>query len=117
MQFPKELQLDPVREVPPLGQASMKCSSRRNCNPSTNSTRGCVMSLNEVQFPKELQRFVVRRPRRSRRRLNEVQYPKALQLDVAQQAADERHASLTCSSRKNGNKTCRAGIRDSISLN
>ena len=57
MQFPKELQLgnlDP--EEPVLLIASMKCSSRRNCNDTpAGPTKRTEPSLNEVQFPKELQ--------------------------------------------------------------
>ena len=37
--------------------ASMKCSSRRNCNRSPGTRPvACCPGLNEVQFPKELQR-------------------------------------------------------------
>ena len=60
--------------------ASMKCSSRRNCNLSVDRMirppGGC---LNEVQLPKELQ----------------------LSRDLG--AADLRQASMKCSSRRNCN--------------
>ena len=35
--------------------ASMKCSSRRNCNRPAMMPRVPMFRLNEVQFPKELQ--------------------------------------------------------------
>ena len=37
----------------------MKCSSRRNCNTSQNGASADALSLNEVQFPKELQLSVI----------------------------------------------------------
>ena len=57
VQLPKELQHaqacpDFVIHV----IASMKCSSRRNCNPEVVRTLVVDDSLNEVQLPKELQR-------------------------------------------------------------
>ena len=82
--------------------ASMKCSSRRNCNTPAPSRPTTGSSLNEVQFPKELQRGTRLalchlpdasmkcssrrncngpRPSAQRKspRLNEVQFPKELQ--------------------------------------
>ena len=38
--------------------ASMKCSSQRNCNPTSGEAGDATPGLNEVQFPKELQRVV-----------------------------------------------------------
>jgi len=35
--------------------ASMKCSSRRNCNAARQTTQMMMDRLNEVQLPKELQ--------------------------------------------------------------
>ena len=69
VQLPKELQrgekfADIVRAV-----ASMKCSSRRNCNTQTEmGKQAWASSLNEVQLPKELQRLVcsLARPRPTR---------------------------------------------------
>ena len=40
--------------------ASMKCSSRRNCDTSTSPPGWQAPSLNEVQFPKELRQRHVR---------------------------------------------------------
>ena len=59
--------------------ASMKCSSRRNCNPSTTARRSSPRRLNEVQLPKELQRLNGQSARLVSAGLNEVQLPKELQ--------------------------------------
>ena len=56
VQFPKELQLSSAFGAGAGVSASMKCSSRRNCNSGSMWVPGPVTSLNEVQFPKELQR-------------------------------------------------------------
>ena len=80
MQFPKELQLGNLdAEEPVLLTASMKCSSRRNCNRSFKRGAKRVGSLNEVQFPKELQ------------------------LDPVGEAPARGQASMKCSSRRNCN--------------
>ena len=84
--------------------ASMKCSSRRNCNPPPGrGWRTFLASLNEVQFPKELQRH--RTPSRQPwpRRLNEVQFPKELQLVFVAIMIQAYFASMKCSSRRNCN--------------
>ena len=60
-------------------KASMKCSSRRNCNNRAPESGDVSTSLNEVQFPKELQPLRTRFTVSPRRRLNEVQFPKELQ--------------------------------------
>ena len=45
MQFPKELQHVPFASMDKDGQASMKCSSRRNCNPEVcrRNDGACLM--------------------------------------------------------------------------
>ena len=56
VQFPKELQLEWGHDFAfntPI--ASMKCSSRRNCNLTLPTWGAPPCGLNEVQFPKELQ--------------------------------------------------------------
>ena len=80
VQFPKELQRgrrgiggDPRR------RASMKCSSRRNCNITRAISLNRGPGLNEVQFPKELQQV----------------YPIYVKPDAT--------ASMKCSSRRNCN--------------
>ena len=81
MQFPKELQ--PQDEGDGYGDehASMKCSSRRNCNTTVPEGGGVLpCCLNEVQFPKELQRPHLALADSAARCLNEVQFPKELQL-------------------------------------
>ena len=55
VQFPKELQLSGVFLLRSSGSASMKCSSRRNCNRRLYTMVAVLIRLNEVQFPKELQ--------------------------------------------------------------
>ena len=55
MQFPKELQPPWEKTVGRDAAASMKCSSRRNCNHRPSPGKLMPGSLNEVQFPKELQ--------------------------------------------------------------
>ena len=57
MQLPKELRLLLAVRLPraPI-DASMKCSSQRNCDMWSSSLCSLVRSLNEVQFPKELRR-------------------------------------------------------------
>ena len=55
VQLPKELQQEAVGGDLPVGVASMKCSSRRNCNMKSGSCRRHPYCLNEVQLPKELQ--------------------------------------------------------------
>ena len=55
VQFPEELQRVPVDGPGEDGQASMKCSSRRNCSPAARSPHAIQWCLNEVQFPEELQ--------------------------------------------------------------
>ena len=127
VQFPKELQ--PVRSsvLGCVGVASMKCSSRRNCNFVFPRLLPRRISLNEVQFPKELQRappyvapYLARASMKcsSRRNcnratpcrhaccrssLNEVQFPKELQLVEGDGAFLHRGASMKCSSRRNCN--------------
>ena len=80
VQFPKELQLSGPGSRLAHNSASMKCSSRRNCNLILGAASiVSLASLNEVQFPKELQPGSRCPTRRARRRLNEVQFPKELQ--------------------------------------
>ena len=80
VQLPKELQRVLRAGGEELADASMKCSSRRNCNPRLLPPGApWPPSLNEVQFPKELQR----RGRRGR--------------------VDAGDASMKCSSRRNCN--------------
>ena len=55
VQFPKELQHGRITVGAAVVAASMKCSSRRNCNARTSASAPRVTRLNEVQFPKELQ--------------------------------------------------------------
>ena len=77
VQFPKELRkLIPERRAPLL-LASMKCSSRRNCD------------------------LVVRQRSRRRASLNEVQFPKKLRPEEPVARLQGRHASMKCSSRRN----------------
>ena len=57
----------------------MKCSSRRNCNWPDGADGATRSSLNEVQFPKELQRDGGGLSVGRRTCLNEVQFPKELQ--------------------------------------
>ena len=60
VQLPKELQHRPAPQQALLLKASMKCSSRRNCNGSGGPRYPwSARCLNEVQLPKELQRGVV----------------------------------------------------------
>ena len=54
VQFPKELRPAGRGVVAGLLGASMKCSSRRNCDRRPASSARRSRSLNEVQFPKEL---------------------------------------------------------------
>ena len=61
VQFPKELQPEPRIKLLLCVLASMKCSSRRNCNRVPGWVTGHDPRLNEVQFPKELQHGVERR--------------------------------------------------------
>ncbi len=58
-QFPKELQLGIPNDKEILVRASMKRSSRRNCNTRVVIHMVPAMRLNEAQFPKELQPPVV----------------------------------------------------------
>ena len=61
--------------------ASMKCSSRRNCDPeSPEEPSSSQPRLNEVQFPKELRPRCRCRSRSLCQGLNEVQFPKELRL-------------------------------------
>ena len=80
MQLPKELQHAITRSGKTLLIASMKCSSRRNCNrggtPPVVPVGG---GLNEVQLPKELQLAGLVWIVGDRVSLNEVQLPKELQ--------------------------------------
>ena len=62
VQLPKELQLDVDVRDQRLRPASMKCSSRRNCNTSPAAGRCLWRCLNEVQLPKELQRLATIHP-------------------------------------------------------
>ena len=55
MQLPKELQQVRGHLAGGVGVASMKCSSRRNCNAARQTTQMMMDRLNEVQLPKELQ--------------------------------------------------------------
>ena len=83
-------------------QASMKCSSRRNCDPPTRSASPTPASgLNEVQFPKELRPGCVPGNRRDRVRLNEVQFPKELRHGGVIRHGSDLHASMKCGSRRN----------------
>ena len=59
--------------------ASMKCSSRRNCNSDPTASRSLMRCLNEVQLPKELQRGDQPVGCGRVASLNEVQFPKELQ--------------------------------------
>ena len=87
VQFPKELQLAEGRGGGVEEDASMKCSSRRNCN----RTRSCPTPLRS-------------------RRLNEVQFPKELQpLHLKTESARGR-ASMKCSSRRNCNMLKAKGV-------
>ena len=79
VQLPKELQLRPHVIAVTVDGASMKYSSRRNCNRTPRRPPGGSTSLNEVQLPKELQRDVIPPP------------------------AMVIHASMKCSSRRNCN--------------
>ena len=83
----------------------MKCSSRRNCNHPMNSGGGSSSCLNEVQFPKELQRFAPRSVMGAWTGLNEVQFPKELQQVGVVARVGLVVASMKCSSRRN----CNAG--------
>ena len=60
----------------------MKCSSRKNCKRGRHlSSSGRRQTLNEVQFPKELQGSrSTRTGPRATRSLNDVQFPKELQV-------------------------------------
>ena len=54
MQFPKELRHEVLVPLAAHAGASMKYSSRRNCDQAACHTATCSSRLNEVQFPKEL---------------------------------------------------------------
>ena len=86
VQLPKELQLRPHVIAVTVDGASMKYSSRRNCNRTPRRPPGGSTSLNEVQLPKELQRDVIPPP------------------------AMVIHASMKCSSRRNCNMHDRLGL-------
>ena len=78
VQFPKELQPDRPGGGVRDRKASMKCSSRRNCNATDAARWRPTLGLNEVQFPKELQlRLEIDDILTGG--LNEVQFPKELQ--------------------------------------
>ena len=104
MQFPKELQLLCLDDQVLLGSASMKCSSRRNCNPrALREQWHTVASLNEVQLPKELQPPEPRWTGTRVGSLNEVQLPKELQQGQAGLGLKVLLASMKYSSRRNCN--------------
>ena len=100
MQLPKELQLEPVIAQVDKVLASMKCSSRRNCNSSSSPSKTRPTGLNEVQFPKELRRRPLVRPS-MRCGLNEVQFPKKLQGQDLSDLHGREPTSMKCSSRRN----------------
>ena len=54
MQFPKKLRHQPIHGQDAPGAASMKCSSRRNCDAQAGRVLSLCGCLNEVQLPKEL---------------------------------------------------------------
>ena len=101
MQFPKELRPRHRTEAPLRVEASMKCSSRRNCDPTSRGGGRRRARLNEVQFPKELRRSKPRPPPQPRRSLNEVQFPKELRPQDEGDGYGDEHASMKCSSRRN----------------
>ena len=119
-----------------LAVASMKCSSQRNCNsrapvsltgPSLRlnevqfpkelqrgatlrtGTTGC---LNEVQFPKELQPFPPPCPPATSTGLNEVQFPKELQPVIRGGLSRMSEASMKCSSQRNCNRDSPQPVED-----
>ena len=104
MQLPKELQLAGWPRVLGGDLASMKCSSRRNCNDSRRpAAPHAEWRLNEVQLPKELQPGRRVRLSPTWARLNEVQLPKELQLPLIEGRGLAVLASMKCSSRRNCN--------------
>ena len=107
MQFPKELRLAAVGSAFSSPDASMKCSSRRNCDPNRPDGLAGLWRLNEVQFPKELRLDSGTWIARIHRSLNEVQFPKELRLDEPFSRPDALDASMKCSSRRNCDGTAR----------
>ena len=83
--------------------ASMKCSSRRNCNSDPTASRSLMRCLNEVQLPKELQRGDQPVGCGRVASLNEVQLPKELQRAGSPPPSRLPPASMKCSSRRNCN--------------
>ena len=101
VQFPKELRLGDAHDGPFHRPASMKCSSRRNCDWPAGTDGATRSSLNEVQFPKELRRPRYPRCRRQTQSLNEVQFPKELRHFPELSSTNPPVASMKCSSRRN----------------
>ena len=103
MQFPKELQPEPRIKLLLCVLASMKCSSRRNCNRVPGWVTGHDPRLNEVQFPKELQHGVERRQWVLHLASMKCSSRRNCNINVAKIDEDVSHASMKCSSRRNCN--------------
>ena len=103
MQLPKKLQRALAAVLGVTQVASMKCSSRRNCNPSRCRGPRGVGGLKEVQRPEELQHLGARYGLPVLTGLNEVQLPKELQRCSLTRTSWLREASMKCSSRRNCN--------------
>mgnify|MGYP000872645117 CR=1 FL=1 len=103
VQLPKKLQRALAAVLGVTQVASMKCSSRRNCNPSRCRGPRGVEGLNEVQLPKKLQHLGDRYALPVLTGLNEVQFPKELQHVPHNVGAGVRPASMKCSSPRNCN--------------
>ena len=101
MQFPKELRHEVLVPLAAHAGASMKYSSRRNCDQAACHTATCSSRLNEVQFPKELRRSESGAGSPTPCGLNEVQFPKELRRLVRRRPRVPALASMKCSSRRN----------------
>ena len=142
MQFPKELRQRTRLRVGRRQSASMKCSSRRNCDPhrrrhaprcpgasmKCSSRRNCDRDhrLRRGQRPQASMKCSSRRNcdrcpsrvlRRPGTRLNEVQFPKELRHVERCLELIGLLASMKCSSRRNCDPGCRTRQPGSPSLN
>ena len=102
VQFPKKLRPRTAGGHLHQDHASMKCSSRRNCDPPDHPHAvRCRSRLNEVQFPKELRRQ--RRTLLQHVRLASMKCSSRRNCDVAPRDAVGvmQPASMKCSSRRN----------------
>ena len=115
VQFLKELRLGPGARARYRHLASMKCSSRKNCDASQATFLVSASSFNEVQFPKELR--LVSTPRQQRDGTASMKCSSRRNCDPERRRRRKcRDASMKCSSRRNCNTEATHAISPTTSM-